>query len=133
MRRAAVVMAAVVVALAGCGGGKVVAPKPETVVGTVPTVAAGAEGKAVFDAQGCGSCHTFKPAGSKGTVGPDLDKLPDYAKKAGKPLADFVRESIVKPNAYVESGFQPNVMPDYSKLSEDDVNALVDFLTQSQS
>jgi cytochrome c551/c552 len=133
MRRAALVLAGLVVALAGCGGGKVEAPKAETVVGTLPKAQPGAAGKAVFDAQACGSCHTFKPAGSKGTVGPDLDKLADYAKEANQPLADFVHESIVKPNAYVQKGFQPNVMPDYSKLSEDDVNALVDFLTQSQS
>ncbi|MBV8563628.1 MAG: hypothetical protein JOZ56_11095, partial [Actinobacteria bacterium] len=27
-----------------------------------------AAGKAVFAANGCGACHTFKPAGSSGTV-----------------------------------------------------------------
>jgi mono/diheme cytochrome c family protein len=30
-------------------------------------------GKRLFTAQGCGGCHTFKAAASKGTVGPDLD------------------------------------------------------------
>ena len=36
-----------------------------------------ASGKAVFTANGCGSCHTLTAAGTTGTVGPDLDKLPE--------------------------------------------------------
>ena len=63
--------------------------------------------------QGCGSCHTFKPAGSdaSGTIGPDLDKLADYAKAANQPLPQFVPESIVNPDKYVEKGFPKGVMP----------------------
>ena len=34
-----------------------------------------AAGKAVFEAQGCGACHTFKAAGATGKVGPDLDNI----------------------------------------------------------
>ena len=60
---------------------------------------------------GCGSCHMFKAAGSTGTVGPDLDNLSADAKKAGKPLPDFIRESIVDPNAYIAPGFPKDVMP----------------------
>src|SRR3954469_6864086 len=30
-------------------------------------------GKAVWDANGCGSCHTLAAAGASGSVGPDLD------------------------------------------------------------
>src|SRR5436190_5835160 len=52
----------------------------------------GVSGKAVFDRNGCGSCHTFQPAAATGKVGPDLDRLPEYAKQAGKPLEDFVHE-----------------------------------------
>src|SRR5207253_3551929 len=43
-------------------------------------------GKAVFASNGCASCHTFAPAGAAGKVGPDLDKLPQYARQAGEPL-----------------------------------------------
>jgi cytochrome c oxidase subunit II len=91
----------------------------------------GQAGKAVFGANGCASCHTLKAAGATGTVGPDLDKLPAYAKQAGKPLADFVRESIVDPNAYVQPGFPKNVMPPFSTLPKDQLDALVQFLVQS--
>ena len=62
MRRGAMTaaFALAVLALAGCGKTGVVQPLPETVVGTVQ---AAAPGKAIFIAQGCGSCHTFKAAG----------------------------------------------------------------------
>lgn len=33
------------------------------------------EGAAVFAKAGCGGCHTFSPANSKGTVGPRLDGI----------------------------------------------------------
>jgi cytochrome c oxidase subunit 2 len=84
-------------------------------------------GKTLFTSNGCNSCHTFKPAGATAKVGPDLDKLPDLARQANKPLDEFVRESIVDPSAYVQPGY-PNVMPPF-KLSEKDLDALVTFLT----
>src|SRR5919202_332806 len=77
-----------------------------------------ANGKSLFASNGCVSCHTYKPAGSKASVGPDLDKLAAYAKQAKKPLEPFVHESIVNPNAYVQPGFQPNVMPSFASLSK---------------
>jgi len=43
--------------------------------GTVGTVAAGGDvgtGKRLFE-QNCGSCHVLADAGTKGTVGPNLD------------------------------------------------------------
>src|SRR5262249_6254307 len=46
----------------------------------------GGPGLAAFNTNGCSACHTFKPAGSKATTGPDLDNLPAYARRAGKPL-----------------------------------------------
>jgi len=33
------------------------------------------------------------------------------AKKAGQPLADYVKQSIVDPNAYIVPSFQKDVMP----------------------
>jgi mono/diheme cytochrome c family protein len=34
-----------------------------------------ADGAAVFASAGCGGCHTFGPANSSGTVGPNLDEI----------------------------------------------------------
>jgi cytochrome c oxidase subunit 2 len=94
----------------------------------------GQAGRAVFDNNGCGSCHTLAAAGATGKVGPDLDKLPAEAQKAGKPLEAFVRESIVSPDAYVEPGFPANVMPKtYSQLPKDQLDSLVSYLVSSSS
>jgi cytochrome c oxidase subunit 2 len=91
----------------------------------------GEAGKSVFGANGCASCHTLQAAGASGKVGPDLDKLPAYAKQAGKPLEDFVKESIVDPNAYVQPGFPKGVMPPFATLPKDLLDALVSFLIAS--
>ena len=88
-----------------------------------------AAGKAVFEQNGCGACHAFEPAGATATVGPDLDNLPEFARQAGQPLEQFIRESIVEPNAYVEKGFAPNVMPPF-KLPEQQLTSLVEYLAQ---
>ena len=88
-----------------------------------------AAGKQVFNAQGCGSCHTFAAAGSSGSVGPDLDEA-----LKGKDAA-FIRESIVDPNKEIAKGYQPSVMPqDFGqKLSQKEIDDLVAFLTKPPS
>lgn len=91
----------------------------------------GQAGKAVFASNGCASCHTLAAAGATGKVGPDLDKLPAYAKQAGQPLEAFVKQSIVDPNAYVQPGFPKGVMPPFSTLPADQLDALVKFLVGS--
>jgi cytochrome c oxidase subunit 2 len=91
-----------------------------------------AAGKKAFADNGCGACHTLAAAGSSGTVGPDLDKLKSYAKKAKMPLEDFIRESIVDPNAYVEKGYPQGVMPgNFNQLPPSTLNALVAYLAAS--
>ncbi len=61
-------------------------------------------GKRLFAAQGCDGCHTFKAAGSKGTVGPDLD--------AAGPTPGRVLAQLRKPGG---------LMPSFAdKLSDDE-------------
>ena len=84
-----------------------------------------AAGKALFASNGCSGCHTFEAAGSTGAVGPNLDEA-----LQGKDAA-FVHQSIVEPNAEVAEGYNAGVMPSFQQLSEDQVNDLVAFLTQS--
>jgi len=125
---------------AGCGSQGTAAPTAQTVVGTLPqsttpTTAKGnpANGKAVFATNGCASCHTYGPAGANGKVGPDLDHLADYAKKANQPLAAFVSGAITSPPpAYVPPGFPTNVMPTSfgQTLKPQQLADLVAFLTQ---
>jgi cytochrome c oxidase subunit 2 len=95
--------------------------------------AATGDALATFNTAGCGACHTFAPAKSTGKVGPDLDDLAATAEQAGKDVEDYVHESIVDPNAYVVSGYQPNVMPSFeSSLSSEQIDALVQYLVKEQ-
>ena len=146
MRRREITLAAAALAVfagglaAGCGSQGTASPVPQTVEGTLPqettpTVAKGnaALGKPVYVANGCGGCHAFKAAGSNGTVGPDLDKLADYASKAGEPLEQFTSGAITNPPPkYVPPGFPKNVMPTTfgTSIKPQDLANLVAFLTQ---
>lgn len=95
--------------------------------------ASAARGKAVFAANGCASCHTFKPAGSTGTVGPDLDTRPTVdAKKAKMALTAFIRRSITEPNAFIAPGYPKGVMPTtFGALGTRKIDDLVAFIAGS--
>ena len=94
---------------------------------------ASAAGAAIYSNNGCGACHSLKAAGTSATVGPNLDQLPQYAQQASRPLDDFVRQSIVDPNAYIEPKYPKNVMPQtFGKvLSKQQLDALVQYLINS--
>jgi mono/diheme cytochrome c family protein len=123
------ILATAAVVAAGCGSEGTSKPRPETVIGTIQTQTTAAKGdpaagKQVFNAQGCGSCHTFTPAGSTGNVGPNLTET-----LKGKDAA-FIQQSIVDPNAVIAPGYQPNIMPQTfgSSLSPKQIADLVAFL-----
>jgi mono/diheme cytochrome c family protein len=98
MRRAlsilALLLAALALASAGCGGEEEATPTPETVQGELPTETTGggseelpaleltgdaSAGADVWSANGCSGCHTLAAAGASGTVGPSLDETqPSY-------------------------------------------------------
>jgi mono/diheme cytochrome c family protein len=104
-----------------------------TAPATTAATAAGnpAQGKSVFASNGCGACHTFKPAGSSGSVGPNLDSAPALdAKKDNMPLPAFIRESIVSPNTYISPGYPKGVMPQTfgSTLTKTQLADLVAFI-----
>ncbi len=89
--------------------------------------AAGASGEQIFSSAGCDGCHTLAAAGATAKVGPDLGKLGDVG-------AAFIRKSIVDPNAEIEEGFEPDVMPQNfgDELSKEELDALVKYLLESQ-
>jgi mono/diheme cytochrome c family protein len=111
-------------ALANAGG----------VTGTTP-----AAGKQVFTGiGGCGSCHTMAAAGTSGTVGPNIDTRlrADCALAASKPirgatLQECIRTAIVKPYAYLPSGYASGIMPANfgQRLTKSELTALVNFLS----
>jgi cytochrome c551/c552 len=89
-------------------------------------------GKAVWDANGCGGCHTLAAASASGTIGPDLDTA--LPKDAGStPLADFVKESIIDPSKVIAPGFSDGIMPKtFNTLSATDLNNLVALIIQGK-
>ena len=111
-------------ALAAAGG----------VQGTTP-----AAGKQVFTGVGgCGSCHTLAAAGTTGTVGPNLDTdlKPNCATAQSKQirgatLQECIKTAIVKPYAYLPSGYKAGVMPSNfgQTLKPNEITALVNFLS----
>jgi cytochrome c oxidase subunit II len=89
--------------------------------------AGSAQGKTLFTQQ-CGSCHVLADAGTAGEVGPNLDEvLPGQD-------ADFIRESIVDPNAEIAPGFaSPSAMPaNFGEvLSQQQLDSLVEYLMET--
>ena len=74
-----------------------------------------ADGAAVFASAGCGGCHTFAPANSKGTVGPNLgttdlskDEIEQQVRNGGggmPPFGERLSDAEIAAVAdYVESG-----------------------------
>ena len=104
------------------------------VTGTTP-----AAGKQVFTGVGgCGSCHTLAAAGTNGTVGPNLDKdlksncaTPQSKQARGATLQQCIRTAIVKPYAFIPSGYKAGVMPSNfgQTLTPSEITALVNFLS----
>jgi mono/diheme cytochrome c family protein len=83
-------------------------------------------GQQIFTAAGCGGCHALGKAGSNGTIGPSLDDLGSAAQ--GSP-EEYVRESLLDPDAVVADGFQAGVMPSFEgKLTDKQIQALVQYL-----
>ena len=85
------------------------------------------DGRAVWAAHGCGSCHTLAAANAVGTIGPDL-----AATLRGMPPA-YIRKSILDPNANAAPGWSTGAMPeDYgARISPGDLDLLVAFLRAS--
>jgi cytochrome c551/c552 len=123
-------------AATSAAGGSTSATTATTAPAATSTAAASgganaAAGKTVFISSGCGACHTFAPAGTKASVGPNLDTAPSAdAKTAGMALDAFVQESIVDPNKFVAKGFPKGVMPTTfgSSLSKTQLADLVAFV-----
>lgn len=84
-----------------------------------------ARGRSLFAALGCGSCHTLAAAGTKSTIGPNLD-----LSLKGKD-ASFIEQSLLDPGAVVAKGYEGNVMPTFrATLTKQQLADVVAFLTQ---
>jgi mono/diheme cytochrome c family protein len=113
------------------------APTPEVPgAGTGP----GAAARALINSKGCGACHTIQEIPTaRGTIGPNLTDLGQVAgtMKPGMSAKDYIRESILQPNAFIVPGFpSPSPMPPFTvgptstgtQFTEEDLDLLIDYL-----
>ncbi len=86
-------------------------PTPTAVAGSNVSASASANGKVLFTAQGCNACHSLQKGQT--VVGPSLYGIYQTAatRKSGVTAHDYLKESIVNPNAFIPDGFQAGLMP----------------------
>ncbi len=124
-------------ALAACGGGG-----DETADGGGETAASSvgdaANGERLFNesiigaasAPGCITCHSLEPGVV--LVGPSHSDIGTRAQTAveGQSAEDYLRESIVEPNAHITEGYTEGVMYQTygEELTNTQINDLVAFL-----
>ena len=77
---------------------------------------------------GCVTCHSTEPGVQ--LVGPSLAGIATTAAERvdGMSAEDYIRQSILEPNAYTVEGFPEGLMPAYSDLSPEQIDALVAYL-----
>jgi len=132
MRRVSFLVLTVLLALllAACGGSEERDTSPEDVQDETPTAETQPEddgngddggggegdaeaGAALFEEQGCGSCHVLADAGSTGTTGPNLDEA--------QPSFDAAFQQI-------QNG--GGGMPAYDALGEDAIADLAAYVSE---
>ena len=129
MRRLVPILALVlVVVLAACGGESAPSGGEEPAV-----VGDAAAGEKVFNevaVAACGSCHSLEP----GVVlaGPSLAGVGTAAggRVSGQSAEDYLRQSIVEPNAFLVEGFAAGIMTQTygTQLTEQQINDLVAYM-----
>jgi len=121
----------VLVIVASCGGGGEQAA-PET---PVPLIPPDATGEQLFDMMilgtqaGCGTCHSLD---GTTVIGPSLQGIGSFAQDRvpGMSAEEYIRQSILEPDAYILEGNEPGTMPPHyvDALNDAQIDALVEFL-----
>ena len=102
-----------------------IASNPEKQAGFTPVKA----GEQIFKGRGCLQCHTTTGAASTGPTLKDLfGKQEALANGQSVPVDEnYLRESIVNPQAKIVRGFQP-VMPSFANLKERELGWLIAYI-----
>lgn len=101
----------------------------ESKVSTLPLAQ---RGEKLFQVKACASCHSVADASQK--VGPSLWRKFGHEEETAdgsKVTVDenYLRESILNPNAKLVKGFAPNMMPAFQgQLSEVELSALIEYI-----
>ncbi|NOR18824.1 MAG: c-type cytochrome [Xanthomonadales bacterium] len=94
----------------------------ETSVDTAPQAGSASDGESLMTSHGCGACHKFGT--QVGAIGPGLSTIGAIRD------SDFLRRSILDPNADISDGYTPNLMPPVyaAQLSTEELDLIVDYL-----
>jgi cytochrome c oxidase subunit 2 len=95
--------------------------------GIEPTDSPVAIGAKIYEAQGCQTCHATT---AERKIGPGFGNnwgQPRPGSSQGVVNEDYVRESIVNPQAYIVEGY-PGVMPAYPALDDLELYALTAYI-----
>jgi cytochrome c2 len=111
----------------GEGGAEVAAQAPAPVAAAAAPDTASKSGAELVQQWGCNTCHKFDAPDR--LVGPSLWDI------GARQDANYIRESILQPDAVVAPGFPPQVMQTtlnslgfYQKAPLQDLNVMVDYL-----
>ncbi len=123
-----------------------VVPTPAPLGAIAPAPAAGAAagaspGQQIFmGAGGCSACHAIEGL-AVGALGPDLTHIATVAESRvpGQSAEDYIRESIVEPDAYTVTAADEGIDQDFQQglmvattsslgLTDEDVDELVEYL-----
>lgn len=124
----------IVLVLAACGGGGDTAPAADAETAAIGNAANGEKlfASAVIgpnNAPGCVTCHSLEP--DVVIVGPSQAGLGTRAatRVPGKSAEEYIRESIINPNAYLVEGFAEGVMyQNYATdLTETEINDIIAY------
>lgn len=88
------------------------------------------------DAPKCSTCHAVEPGG-QGGIGPSLSNIGNRAATTikGMSAADYLRQSIVDPDAYLAPGYQEGIHPrTYRRdLTPEQIGDLIAYLQTLRS
>ena len=75
----------------------------------------------------CSACHS---TGDDKIVGPGLAEIGDRAgsRVDGLSADEYLEQSLRKPDAFIVDGYTPGLMPNWEKLGDDSIDALVTYL-----
>lgn len=102
-----------------------------------------AEGLRVYRAQYCGVCHRLRAGETVGQFGPSHDGMAWTARRrllsgeytgAATTPDEYLRESILDPEAFIVEGYQSSShhMPSYAHLPAEEIEALVYLLAHQR-
>lgn len=87
-------------------------------------------GKRIYDARGCGSCHSLDGSAKTGPTFKGLyGKTESITGGTTVTVEDnYIRESILEPNAKVVAGYTPQMPSFAGQLDDKQITALIDFI-----